>query len=106
MRLTDSGIASVRDRRARRHAHLVALWVQLDESERKGFLNAVDVLLTVAEKLDSRSHRDLERNKLADSPAKHRNGVRRELPTVEETLAHFTAGEANEAAACHRRTEQ
>jgi DNA-binding MarR family transcriptional regulator len=97
--LTGTGKAWVRERRERRHEHLGALWAELDDTERQEFLHAVNVLQAVAERLNIRSQRDLEGNSLADAPSHHKSVVRRELPTVEETLARFTAGAANGAAA-------
>jgi DNA-binding MarR family transcriptional regulator len=99
LRLTETGSAWVRDRRERRHEHLGALWAELNDSERQEFLHAVHVLQAVAERLNSRSQRDLEGNSLADLPSDHKEALRRDLPTVEETLARFTVGAANGAAA-------
>ena len=95
LRLTATGTAWVRDRRARRHEHLGALWAELNEAERREFLHAVNVLQAVAERLNARSQRDLEGNSLADAPSHHTATIRRDLPTVEETLARFTAGASN-----------
>jgi len=102
LRLTETGSAWVRDRRERRHEHLGALWAELNEPERQEFLHAVHVLQAVAERLNSRSQRDLEGNSLADSPSHHKEASRRDLPTIEETLARFTVGAANGAAAALR----
>ena len=99
LRLTETGAAWVRDRRARRHEHLGALWTELNEAERQEFLHAVDVLQAVAERLNSKSQRDLEGNSLAEAPSDHTVVEHRELPTIEETLARFTVGAANGSAA-------
>jgi hypothetical protein len=92
LRLTETGSAWVRERRTRRHEHLGALWAELNETERQEFLHAVNVLQAVAERLNSRSLRDLEGNSLVDLPSHHTGRLRKDLPTVEETLARFTAG--------------
>ena len=99
LRLTETGAAWVRERRVRRHEHLGALWAELDESERQEFLHAVNVLQAVAQRLNLRAQRDLDGNSLTDAPSDHSGDVRRDLPTVEETLARFTVGAANGAAA-------
>jgi DNA-binding MarR family transcriptional regulator len=99
LRLTEIGSAWVRERRERRHEHLGALWAELNEAERQEFLHAVNVLQAVAERLNSRSQRDLEGNSLADLPSQHKETTRRDLPTIEETLARFTVGAANGTAA-------
>jgi len=99
LRLTEMGAAWVRQRQERRHQHLAALWSELEESERREFLHAVNVLQAVAERLNVRTQRDLEGNSLALESSQHEADARRELPTVEETLARFTVGAANGASA-------
>ena len=90
LRLTETGAAWVRERRARRHEHLGALWAELTDAERREFLHAVNVLQAVARRLNARSQRDLEGNSLASESSSLEGPTRRELPTVEETLARFT----------------
>lgn len=99
LRLTETGAAWVRERRERRHEHLGALWAELNESERREFLHAVDVLQCVAGRLNARSMCDLEGNTYDAESSDQQELMRSELPTVEETLARFTAGAANGAAA-------
>ena len=103
LRLTATGNDWVRQRRERRHEHLGALWGELDELERREFLHAVNVLEAVARRLNMRSKIDLDGNLDGNSYASESSQMdvpsRRELPTVEETLARFTAGAANGAAA-------
>lgn len=90
LRLTQTGCDWVKERRERRHEHLGALWSELDEAERQEFLHAVNVLEAVAQRLNARSKRDLEGNSLASESSHLEGPARRELPTVEETLARFT----------------
>jgi len=99
LRLTQTGNDWVRQRRERRHEHLGALWAELNESERQEFLHAVNVLEAVAQRLNIRTQRDLEGNSFAPESSQSEGQRRRELPTVEETLARFTVGAANGAAA-------
>ena len=99
LRLTATGNDWVRQRRERRHEHLGALWGELDELERREFLHAVHVLEAVARRLNMRSKIDLDGNSYASESSQMDVPSRRELPTVEETLARFTAGTANGAAA-------
>ncbi len=99
LRLTETGNEWVRQRRERRHEHLGALWAELNDAERREFLHAVNVLEAVAQRLNARSRRDLEGNSFAMESSHVEGPARRELPTVEETLARFTAGTANGAAA-------
>jgi hypothetical protein len=99
LRLTETGAASVRQRRERRHEHLAALWAELDETERQEFLHAVNVLEAVAQRLNARSCKDLDGNSFSHESSQDEVQMQRQLPTVEETLARFTAGAANGAAA-------
>ncbi|HLJ56828.1 MAG TPA: MarR family transcriptional regulator [Chthonomonadaceae bacterium] len=98
LRLTKTGADWVRQRRERRHEHLGALWAELNEGERQEFLHAVNVLEAVAQRLDTHPEQDLEGNSLP-AAVSHVREPRRQLPTVEETLARFTVGAANGAAA-------
>jgi DNA-binding MarR family transcriptional regulator len=99
LRLTATGAAWVRERRDRRHQHLASLWAELDATERDSFLHAVNVLRVVTERLNARSEEHIEGNSLPRESSEQGEPARRELPTVEETLARFTAGAANGAAA-------
>ena len=99
LRLTETGAAWVRERRLRRHEHLAALWTELDEAERTEFLHAVNVLQAVALRLNVRSQGEVDGNNALPDSSECEVPRRRELPTVEETLARFTAGAANGAAA-------
>ncbi len=99
LRLTQTGNDWVRQRRERRHEHLGALWAELNMTERTEFLHAVNVLEAVAQRLNLRTQRDLEGNSFAAESSQLEGQTRRELPTVEETLARFTVGAANGASA-------
>ncbi len=99
LRLTETGTAWVRQRRDRRHQHLGALWAELNEAERREFLHAVNVLQSVSNRLNARSNFDLQGNSCAEESSDQHGQLRPDLPTVEETLARFTAGAVNRAAA-------
>ena len=84
LRLTATGEAWVRERRSRRRARYEHLWSLLDPQERAEFLQAVRVLEAAGNRLPSGHLQQ----------AKSVFEIHSELPTVEETLSRFTAGEA------------
>lgn len=87
LRLTVKGQDWVAQRRARRQAHLQALWKVLSDEERVEFIRAVCVLEAVSERL-----KEVE----AESGQAPVSG--KTPPTVEETLSRFTVGAANGSA--------
>src|SRR5579884_436862 len=88
LRLTEKGNEWVRERRARRRAHLRQLWALMDTVEREEFVRAVRTLEAAA-------------NRLSERPTQIASETSADRPeaTVEETLSRFTIGAANSSCA-------